>query len=58
MLRRRDPASRARPLTTTVHCLCPFGEWMRARAGAEIVKRMPDLALVLEGKTDWTEGGE
>lgn len=51
------PRSRGRSATTTkAYCLCPAGQWMRDRAPADLIRRMPDLAEVLEGKTTWMMG--
>jgi hypothetical protein len=36
------------------YCLCPAGEWLRARSQPDVRDRAPDLADVLEGRTRWS----
>ena len=36
------------------YCLCPAGDWLRARSQPDVRDRAPDLADVLEGRTRWT----
>jgi hypothetical protein len=50
---RADP--RAVP-TCAAHCTCPHGRWIRRRLGEQdrdLLRRVPDLAEVLEGRTAW-----
>ena len=47
------PARRGPVVTGRTHCLCPAGEWLRMRAAKDDLERMPDLALVLEGRSPW-----
>jgi hypothetical protein len=53
--KRRDTVAKLRgqPALYAIHCLCPLGEWTRARTTVESLGRMPDLALILAGKTGW-----
>ena len=59
LVRRRKPgpdqpiAATARPPHSSVHCLCPLGEWLRCRTPPDLLGRMPDLAAVLAGRAQW-----
>lgn len=47
-------AARKIPATVAAHCVCPAGRWLRKTLGgkdAAILRRIPDLADVLEGRS-------
>lgn len=36
------------------HCICPLGEWMRARTDDEMRHVIPDLKVIGEGQYPWS----
>lgn len=39
--------------TISAHCVCPKGVWMRENTDPELLPRIPDLADVLAGRTNY-----
>ena len=39
--------------TVSAHCSCGLGQWMRGKTAAELLPRIPDLADVLAGRTNY-----
>ena len=48
-----NPFKRRLPGVINAHCLCDKGRWMRERTDEEIRKRIPQLRVILEGKTEY-----
>jgi hypothetical protein len=48
-----EPRARPVPRTVAAHCVCPYGRWVRSRTEAEMLRRFPDLAEVLAGRSVW-----
>ena len=40
-------------MVVVAHCICPMGQWVRAKTSREMLARIPDLADVLDGNSRW-----
>jgi hypothetical protein len=53
VVERGEVVERPIPMTVAAHCICPIGEWIRARTDREILSGIPFLGDVLVGRGRW-----